>query len=566
MLDNYKLKISYFNDGKQYASSKDKTGHYIIDVDASADGIKCILKPTVDMDNIKFTLTYDYSYGDNTVVFANGYQSWTDSREFSKNDVMPPLTKLCTTFDFISHSSCYGDYKFTTYTKEKGVFHGFSYGYIRNENEFEVIGSLNERSGYTIFYYDMKSNIVLVQKDLEGLALQAGSEYEIMNIIYLKGGYDDVFDTYFKALNIEPCGKKSITGYTSWYNYGPLINEEIINRDFDALAKLDNKLDIFQIDDGYQTAIGDWLSVDPIKFPNGLKCIADKAHSVGMRAGLWLAPFCAVRKSNIFADHADWLIKNSKGNEAMIGANWGGFAALDIYNEEVRAYLKECFDTILKDWGFDMVKLDFLYACSITPYNGKTRGEIMCDAMDLLRELVGDKQILGCGVPLFPAFGKVDFCRIGCDVAYYWAPYNYFNRLHRENVGVEGTLNSSIFRRHLDGRAFINDPDVILLRRGNIHLEPEQQKLMALINKVAGNILFVSDNIGEYDANQSQVFNKFVSKTPARIIDAKYISANIVNIKYEIGDETDEVSFNIRTGKEIVYGSTPVADDTLIGE
>ncbi len=30
------------------------------------------------------------------------------------------------------------------------------------------------------------------------------------------------------------------------------------------------------------------------------------------------------------------------------------------------------------------------------------------------------KIILGCGVPLMPAFGKVDFCRIGADVDLEW--------------------------------------------------------------------------------------------------------------------------------------------------
>ena len=56
--------------------------------------------------------------------------------------------------------------------------------------------------------------------------------------------------------------------------------------------------------------------------------------------------------------------------------NWGGFYALDIYNEEVRQYLKKVFDTVLNTWGYDMVKLDFLYACCIIPYNNKSRGEI----------------------------------------------------------------------------------------------------------------------------------------------------------------------------------------------
>lgn len=46
----------------------------------------------------------------------------------------------------------------------------------------------------------------------------------------------------------------------------------------------------FQVDDGYQTAVGDWLSVDSKKFPFGMRRVADAVHQRGLKAGLWLAP------------------------------------------------------------------------------------------------------------------------------------------------------------------------------------------------------------------------------------------------------------------------------------
>jgi hypothetical protein len=45
----------------------------------------------------------------------------------------------------------------------------------------------------------------------------------------------------------------------------------------------------------------------------------------------------------------------------------------------------------------------------------------MWEAMDLIRDMVGpEKLVLGCGVPLAAAFRKVDYCRIGSDVAPWW--------------------------------------------------------------------------------------------------------------------------------------------------
>src|SRR5699024_7163536 len=111
--------------------------------------------------------------------------------------------------------------------------------------------------------------------------------------------------------------------------------------------------------DGYQTAVGDWLSLKS-EFSDGMRPITDRLHKNGSKAGLWLAPFSAHKNSQLIKDHPDWLARDSKGKPVFGGLNWGGFYSLDIYNQGVRDYLKKVFDTVFYEWGFDMVKLDFL--------------------------------------------------------------------------------------------------------------------------------------------------------------------------------------------------------------
>ena len=135
---------------------------------------------------------------------------------------------------------------------------------------------------------------------------------------------------------------------------------------------------------------------------------------------------------------------------------------------EVKAYIKHVFDVVLNEWNYDLVKLDFLYAVCMHPTKNKTRGQIMCEAMDFLRECVGDKLILACGVPLGPSFGKVDYCRIGCDVGLDWNDKAYMRLFHRERVSTLNALGNAVGRRQLNGRAFINDPDVFFFREDNI--------------------------------------------------------------------------------------------------
>ena len=84
-----------------------------------------------------------------------------------------------------------------------------------------------------------------------------------------------------------------------------------------------------------------------------------------------------------------------------------------------------------------------------------------------------------------PAFGKVDYCRIGSDISLKWERSKH---IIREDVSTPHAVSNSIFRRHLDGRAWLNDPDVFLLRDSNIKMTFEQRKLLAQINGVIAEI------------------------------------------------------------------------------
>jgi alpha-galactosidase len=142
-----------------------------------------------------------------------------------------------------------------------------------------------------------------------------------------------------------------------------------------------------------------------------MKFIAESIKDKGYKSGLWLAPFACEKRSRLYNEHSSWLLRDTNGRPVRAGFNpgWSGtFYALDFYNQEVRGYLKKVFHNVLMEWGFDMVKLDFLYAVALIPRKDKTRGQIMHEAMEFLREIIGDKIILGCGVPLGSSFGLVD--------------------------------------------------------------------------------------------------------------------------------------------------------------
>ena len=433
-------------------------------------------------------------------VFLNGYQSWTDTKEYTKRDHMRKPNPIVNALLPSYHMTRYADYEFQEYPIRRGKLHGSSWCWARIDGEtVRLAASLDERTGYTFFHVDIPAGTMRAVKDCQGLV--AGEEgVAVFDVFFSEGTVDKVMDEWFALMDIQPKRTKPSAGWTSWYNYYQNISEEIIIGNLDALKQRGVELDIFQIDDGYQTAVGDWLSISG-NFPNGMKYLADKIRSAGCKPGIWLAPFAGETKSKLFQEHPDWFIADSDEKPFVTGGNWSGFYSLDLYNEEVRAYIRHVFDVVLNEWGFELVKLDFLYGVCVLPRAGKTRGRIMCEAIDFLRECVGNREILACGVPLWPVFGKVEYCRIGTDIDLQWHNKLYGALIHREYPSTKLSLQNAVMRKHLDGRAFANDPDVFLLRTNNIQLSAAQRRTVFYVNQIFGSVLFTSDDIRLYGDN-----------------------------------------------------------------
>ncbi len=517
-------------------------------------GLRGVFTAKKDMVMRSLSLKSEMDFDDDDLFYANGYQAWTTSREFSKNDKLEGLLDFARITKFTTHfAGLSGDYHFAEYG-EKGKFHSYTYCYFREkgENEITLYGSKSERNGFTIFEVDMNDDEFIIKKDVEGLTLTAGQEYEMFDIAIFEGEMNKVMDKYF--FDFVGCKKPAIehlSGYTSWYNYFQNINENIILRDLNGLDRASEEVNIFQVDDGYQHAVGDWLITDHKKFPHGMKYIAEKIHDKGYKAGIWLAPFSAQTSSMIAKKHPDWLLRDNRTGKKLLGCQgWGGAYILDIYNEEVRAYIKKVFDTVLNVWGYDMVKLDFLYSQCIQPRNGKTRGEIMCDGVDLLREACGDKWILGCGVPIGACMGIFDACRISCDANKDWNG-NIMNKfkINAEIPSSQNAIINTVFRNHLDGRAFCNDPDVFFLRDINIGYNMEQKLLHGKINNICGNVLFVSDNAGDFDGERIEYLKDFFKAKDYDIKLAEYIGENDIRLNFVENGVEKSLTFNLITGE-----------------
>lgn len=420
---------------------------------------------------------------------TNGFQSWTDTRELTLRDheknVLKLPSALVKTFAF----DRYGDAIFYPYKPH--TLHGYDLFYVKGEDELFSF-NYNHLTAYLVYEVDTKRKVLNLLSDVYGLHMAQGEEITLFDV-YFGTSYAKGLDAFRSSFSPRPAHK--LFGYTSWYNYYQNIDEAIISRDLDAL---DSRFDLFQIDDGYETYVGDWLDVDEKKFPNGLSPIVKKIHDKGYKAGIWLAPFVAETKSKLFQEHPDWIKKDENGELAKAGSNWSGFYCLDLSKKEVLDYIRKCLTTYM-DMGFDFFKLDFLYAVTVAPIEGMSRAQMSQFAYSFLREVLKDKLILGCGANIFSSNGNFDYLRIGPDVSLSFDDVWYMKFMHRERISTKVTLQNTIYRSLFDGVLFLNDPDVFLLRKDNIKLNQAQKESLLTINALFGSLLMTSDDIATYD-------------------------------------------------------------------
>ena len=487
------MKLTYICDHKKITTD---VSNGDVTITSSNDGHRQVVSIKANRDIVletaKIVLDNKANYKDR--YFLNGYQSWTDTREFKLNNRLRNIKKSPHIITHMFAMNKYGDSTFYRYSIKK--VHGYDIFYSRGKDEL-FLYNLNYHTAYLIIELTKQLKKIILTSDVHNIALKAGEEITVFDF-KLFTGYENGLENFYK--DFPYIEKEKLFGYSSWYNYYQNINEEIILRDLDAL---DNRFDVFQIDDGYETFVGDWLNIDPVKFPNGFKDIVNKIHSKGFKAGIWLAPFVAETKSELFQMHPDWFKKDQKGHLIKAGGNWSGFYALDLSKNEVRDYIKECL-TYYMDLGFDFFKLDFLYAVGLDSYEGKSRCQVQDEAYQFIRDVLKDKLILGCGANIINSTNKFDYLRVGPDVSLQFDDVWFMRLFHRERISTKVTLQNTIYRSFMDHHLFANDPDVFLLRDENMKLSGRQRQSLGVINALFGSLMMTSDNLSTYNKEKQE--------------------------------------------------------------
>lgn len=338
---------------------------------------------------------------------------------------------------------------------------------------------------------------------LDGVPLSPGATLRT-EVLRVEAGPDplQLLEAWAEAIGQEMHARRPAhvpTGWCTWYYfYGENTADDVLDN-LSAVADHRLPLDVILIDDGYQTAIGDWFSINRDKFPDGMEPVARAVREAGHRLGIWTAPFGAAAASELFAAHPDWVLRD-ENDEPVIGwVHWGmPCYALDCTHPEVLAWLEETFRRIRREWGATFFKIDFLFAAARPGRRHDltaTRAQALRRGVEAIRRAIGDDAfLLGCGAPLGPCIGLVDGMRIGTDVDPNWHP---IFRYDLSAVSTENALRNSITRAAFHNRLWLNDPDCLLVRqRGpDLDLVLNEMRTLTAVIALLGGLTLNSDNL-----------------------------------------------------------------------
>lgn len=343
--------------------------------------------------------------------------------------------------------------------------------------------------------------------DLEATALAPGERLELPPVLLAAGGdaqaligqYADEAGARMNARVPDHVP----TGWCSWYYFYNKVSEADVVANLEAMVSDRHPAEYVQIDDGYQSHTGDWLTPNE-KFPSGMKALAGRIWDAGYRPGLWLAPFILNEDSAALREHPGMTLKTTAGEPVFVQTWLGRCAVLDLTNPETEAWLRNVVRTVVNEWGYEYLKLDACAFAAIrsTGVNyhvpGTTGPANLRRGFEIIREEAGDDTfILGCTCHFGPVIGLVDAMRVGPDVKELWAD--------GPNPSVRHAMRLTLQRNWMHMRWWANDPDCLIVRSTDTALNEAETRFLATGIALSGGMVVASDDLPKLTPERRQM-------------------------------------------------------------
>ncbi|MDD2764398.1 MAG: alpha-galactosidase [Opitutaceae bacterium] len=272
-------------------------------------------------------------------------------------------------------------------------------------------------------------------------------------------------------------------GWNSWNRFGENVSERLIMETADAMASNGMKDAGYQyvvIDDGWQLGMTpargwEWqgtafkagrdtnnvLMVDPVKFPNGMKYVADYVHSKGLRFGIYTAP-----GRRTCAGHTGSL----------------GYEEIDL-----RTFAA---------WGVDYIKLD---SCG-----AEESPHVILSRWRAIIDMLNRPMVLSVNLGVSDINPRLaDMWRTTTDIMPIWS---YRLEDFRLMASISDIINLQAGLEYLNGPGGWNDPD--MLQVGNGNLTDDENRAHISMWAIFGSPLMAGTDLRNLPENIRQIFTQ----------------------------------------------------------
>jgi alpha-galactosidase len=377
-------------------------------------------------------------------VYAEGWQSWSQTGSFPATTAPPPVTSP----ESLAIDCQRGQ------AAPAGVFQGSGLLVIdpADGGPVTVFGARQTNSRVPLIQARLRGEELVVSADAPVTATQDHGPGGMPGAL---GRWADRFAPGLPLRAIPPV-------WCSWYQYYSDVTQADVLANLAAMDEHGVPVGVVQIDDGYESCPGDWLTPSG-QFPD-LPGLIGRINNTGRRAGIWIAPMLVGRSSQLFAAHPDWVIRDHGTGEPVYAGTVcrDPCTALDLTHPDAAGYLTGVLGT-MRGWGVSYFKVDFCYAGAVegTRQAAMTGVEAYRHGLRLIRDAIGrDALLVGCGAPTLPSVGLLDAMRVGPDIAADYEPPDG----HPSMPSQRNAARNVIARAWQHGRFWVNDPDCLMLR------------------------------------------------------------------------------------------------------
>ena len=312
------------------------------------------------------------------------------------------------------------------------------------------------------------------------------------------------------------------SGWCTWYYYYRVITPEevLANAHWIARNLAPFGAQYVQLDDGWQGmgesgagAYRDWSTVDPRFRAIGLGGLADSIRSLGLEAGIWIAPHGqsnaqVARKSGAFL----W-----KPNDSTASTTWEGRYLVDPTAPATPGYLGDIFKR-LRAMDYTYFKIDG-QTIVVDEYGKKTKymagsvpagsreqvgAELYRGTLRTIRHAIGDKSYLvaSWGTPL-EGVGLFNGSRTGGDIVQGWDGF----------LGAAAATQQWNFLHNI---AWYSDPDVLLVRAP---MREGTARAWATVLGLTGQALMSSDRLTDLPESRVELLRRVYPAVDIRPLD-----------------------------------------------